>query len=110
MDTTTHPPATPSGDGSNGSPSVSRPEAAERPEAEREVSHLLSADGSPIPIERGTDSSSAKGEKGTRKGASKPRAQALKAILGDGPPRVAVVAFAIGVLAGGLVGVLWARR
>jgi hypothetical protein len=110
MDTTTNPPATPSGDGSNGAPSVSRPEAAERPEAEREVSHLLSADGSPIPIERGADQSSAKGEKGTRKGASKPRPQAMKAILDEGPPGLAIAAFAIGVLAGALVGVLWARR
>src|SRR5689334_21736503 len=43
MDTTTQPPATSSGDGSNGAPSVSRPEGAGRPEpeAEREVSHLL---------------------------------------------------------------------
>jgi len=112
MDTTTQPPATSSGDGSNGAPSVGRPGGAERPEpeAEREVSQLLSADGSPIPIERGTEPSSTTGEKGTRRGATKPRAQAWKAILGEGPPRLAIAAFAAGVAAGALVGVLWARR
>ncbi len=114
MDTTTQPPAPSSGDGSNGAPSVSRPEAAERlepkPEAEREVSHRLSADGSPIPIERGTSPSSTTGEKGTRKGATKPRLQAWRAILGEGRPRVVIAAFAMGMVAGALVGALWARR
>jgi hypothetical protein len=105
----THQPATSSGDGPNVEPSGDRLERAPRADETREAARLLSADGSQIPIDR-EPGEAGETERASRSGLSARRSQTIQKLLNAGPSPVAVSAFAAGVVAGVLVGALWARR
>jgi hypothetical protein len=113
METTTQKTPTSSGDGPDKTPArgAERPEtAAAAGEAPREVSHLLSADGSKIPIERDSDEASRDRGPAMQRGFGEWRKEAVDRLVNAGPSSIAVMAFAAGLLAGAFVGVLWARR